>query len=176
MRNVFLCLVFLLAAPDAFAGDPDKPAEIGAYVKADKEYGAGSVTFAFMRIYDATLWTDAKPFSWDKPFALRLLYRRNLSSKGLVDKTLELMNNMDHTAPEKLRQYGDQLSKLWPDVKDGDTITAIYQPGGKTIFYFDHTLKGSIDDPAFGRPFFDIWLSDKTSEPAARKGLLAGNT
>jgi hypothetical protein len=167
-----LCLAFLLVASPALAEGP--PPEIGPYIHATKPYGTGTVTFTFFTVYDAALWTDAKPFTMDKPFALTLHYKHNFSASALVDKTIELMKEEDNVSDAKLRQYSGELMKLWPSVKAGDTITAICIPGKKTIFYYNGGLRGSVEDAAFNKPFFDIWLSEKTTEPAARKTLLAG--
>ena len=134
------------------------------------------MTYAFFTVYDAALWTDARPFSMDEPFALTLNYKHSFSASALVDKTLELMKNANDVPAVKLKAYGAELMKLWPDVKPGDTITAVNLPGKKTVFYYNGVLRGAVEDPTFNKPFFDIWLSEKTTEPAARKALLAGTS
>jgi hypothetical protein len=51
-------------------------------------------------------------------------------------------------------------------------LTGIYLPGGATHFYLGETLLGSVNDPDFGRRFFNIWLSETTTEPKLRAALL----
>jgi hypothetical protein len=171
MRKFFYALLLLASSAHA----ADTPPEIASYIHASKPYGTATVTYAFFTVYDAALWTDTKPFSMDKPFALTLHYKHDFSASALVNKTTELMKEVDNVPEAQLKAYGEQLMKLWPDVQSGDTITAISLPGKKTIFYYNGALKGAVDDPAFNKPFFDIWLSPKTTEPAARAALLTRN-
>ena len=49
------------------------------------------------------------------------------------------------------------------DVKPGDTLCGIYLP--------DRGAR-EVDDPAFARAFFDIWLAPGTRAPALRHHLL----
>jgi hypothetical protein len=66
------------------------------------------------------------------------------------------------------------MTQLFPDVKSGDRITGVQQPGQGTRFYFNGTLRGEVADADFTRLFFGIWLSPKTSEPRLRTQLLGG--
>jgi hypothetical protein len=43
---------------------------------------------------------------------------------------------------------------------------------GVTIFFRDGAEIGRISDPDFGRAFFNIWLSQRTSAPELRAQLL----
>ena len=60
---------------------------------------------------------------------------------------------------------------MFPDVKPGDSIVGHYLPDGAR-FTFNEQPLGSIDDPAFARAFFAIWLDPNTSEPDLRAALL----
>ena len=59
-----------------------------------------------------------------------------------------------------------------PDVKKGDRIVGVYQPGNGARFFFNGASRGEIRDAAFAERFFAIWLGPRTSEPAMRAALL----
>ena len=72
---------------------------------------------------------------------------------------------------EKYQRYLPILQRLWPNIKDGDSLSLlIYQ--GRSVFYFNNQYQGVIDDPEFGEIFLAIWLSDRTSQPSLRNELL----
>jgi hypothetical protein len=150
-----------------------KPSELAPIIKADAPYGAGTLYWLFIPAYDATLWMDSKSWSMSAPFALSLQYRMGFSNDMLVSRT---MDEVRHVAPEipqaKLDNWRAMLAPLFPDVKAGQTITALYEPGKPTRFYLDGKLLGEAKDPAFARPFFSIWLSPETSEKSLRRKLL----
>jgi hypothetical protein len=61
---------------------------------------------------------------------------------------------------------------LFPDVEKGRKLAGVNLPGTGARFYFDGQLLGSIDDPAFARAFFAIWLDERTKAPQLRESLL----
>jgi hypothetical protein len=63
------------------------------------------------------------------------------------------------------------MAKIFPDVRPGDHILGVHLPEGARFFYNDQ-LVGSIEEPAFARAFFAIWLDPKTSAPDLRTALL----
>lgn len=65
------------------------------------------------------------------------------------------------------------LRDLFPDVKSGDSITGVNQPGKGALFLSNGRVLGEISDPEFARLFFGIWLAPQTSEPQLRRNLLA---
>ena len=61
-----------------------------------------------------------------------------------------------------------------PDVRTGDRVMGIHQPGVGAAFWVNDKNTGEIQDAEFARLFFGIWLSPNTSEPKLRDALLAG--
>ncbi|AGA64187.1 hypothetical protein B488_01940 [Liberibacter crescens BT-1] len=51
-------------------------------------------------------------------------------------------------------------------------MSGMYLPGKKTTFYNGNEIIGFIKNDDFGKLFFGIWLSKKTSEPKLRRALL----
>ena len=57
-------------------------------------------------------------------------------------------------------------------MKDGDTVTALYQPGQPVKIFHNGAPTGEIADKGFAEPFFGIWLSPESSAPSLRAHLL----
>ena len=70
-----------------------------------------------------------------------------------------------------LKRWGEQMTRIFPNVKDGDFIIGEYVPGSAR-FYFNGRLLGEVADADFARLFFGIWLDAKTSAPELRAALL----
>jgi hypothetical protein len=173
---VLLAALLVLSFPAlAGSGAPlmAKPAEVGQYVKASKPYGQGELHKLFFHVYDSALWTDAPTWSMKSPFALTIRYRLNIPGKELVKRTFQEMARTNPLTPAERRLFGPQLARFFPDVRPGDTITAVYLPRRGAVFYYNGGRKGMLTDPAFARRFFNIWLGPGTSEPELRADLLA---
>jgi hypothetical protein len=65
-----------------------------------------------------------------------------------------------------------RMKALFPDVQAGDRITGVHRPGEGVRFHVNGRLAGELRDASFGRLFFGIWLSPRTSEPQLRNALL----
>jgi hypothetical protein len=63
------------------------------------------------------------------------------------------------------------MAGLFPSVKPGDRIVGLQLSDRARFFYNDQSL-GEINDAAFARAFFAIWLDPRTSEPSLRTALL----
>ena len=61
---------------------------------------------------------------------------------------------------------------MWPDVKENDVLALVLDGGNKSTFLLNGEPLGSIDEPAFGQRFLDIWLSPETSRPELRLALI----
>jgi Chalcone isomerase-like len=151
----------------------DKPNELTPYIHAQKPYGKGQFTAMWLTVYDAALWTDAPKWSWDSPFAISLLYHMDIDSKDLSEKSVEEIEKISPLTDAQTESYTAQFDKLFPDVREGDEITAIYIPGKATYVYHNGTQTGSITDPDFAKRFMSIWLSERTSSPKLRRALLS---
>jgi hypothetical protein len=169
MKRALFLMACLLATP-AFAA---APTEIAPVIKAAKPYGAGKFTFLFSTAYEAELWTDAAHWSMDAPFALTIRYHMDFSTEDFVSRAKSEMKHVDPSLSDAvLDGYGAAMTKVFPAVKDGDEITALYEPGKPVQIFKNGTATGAMADPGFAKPFFGIWLSPKTSEKGLRKKLL----
>jgi hypothetical protein len=171
MRKLLALALLTLAVGTAWA--IPRPVEISGHVSATKPYGEGALTWFFLKAYDAALWTDAQRWSMNDPFALSLVYNMSFSTDEMVERTLEEMKELSPgLTGETLQRHAAMLRRAFPPVKAGDRITAVHTPGQPVRFFYNGRMTASSDDSAFAEPFFGIWLSPGTSEPALRRALL----
>jgi hypothetical protein len=116
---------------------------------------------------------DAARFA-DGPLALELSYLRNLKGADIAERSLDEMRNLETSAPAQAEAWLAAMRDLFPDVKKGDRLAGVHQPGRGALFFMNDRLLGEVADERFSRLFFGIWLSPKTSQPAMRETLLQG--
>lgn len=174
MRKTLLPLLAILAAAPAFA-QMDKPQAINAYIHASSPYGEGTLHRLFLKVYDASVWTDASSWSMKTVFALCIHYDLNFDNDALADRSIEEMRHVGTVTKDKEADYRDKLLHIFPNVHSGDVITALYVPGKALTFYHNDKKVGVITDPAFAEGFLSIWLAPNTSEPELRQALV-GNS
>ena len=148
------------------------PEIISLHVPNARLLGHGRFRFLFWNVYDAYLYTPKSTWTDTLPYALRLDYLRKLYGKEIADRSITEMRKQGHKDEVKLATWHKQMRHIFPDVKKGSTLTGIRTASGSAIFYYHDKEIGRITDPAFTSAFFNIWLSEKTSEPAFRKKLL----
>ena len=128
-------------------------------------------------VYDAALWV-APGFSADAPerqaFALELRYLRDFSARDIASRSIDEMRRSGPLTPEQAAQWQKALESTLPDVRKGDRLTGVNQPGQSTAFWLNGKPIGDIAGADFAQRFFGIWLSPQTSAPPLREALLAG--
>jgi hypothetical protein len=144
------------------------------YVADPRKIGEAVLKYLFWDVYRAELYAPAAGWRPDAPFALSLNYLRDIDGADIADRTISEMRDQGFDDENKLSAWRIQLRVIFPDVSDGTRLTGVRDADGNTIFYRDGGKIGEIKDPSFTRRFFDIWLGDKTSEPALRRALLGG--
>jgi hypothetical protein len=135
-----------------------------------RRWGSGEFRrFGFL-IYEATLWAAGSD-PMQPPQALLLTYRRNISGRSITDASIAEMRNLGVADSARLMQWGEQMGRLFPDVRSGDELMGVHLPEGARFYYNDRLL-GVIEDPVFARSFFAIWLDPRSSAPELRSALL----
>lgn len=159
------CLLALLTAPfvsHASFANTDPTARL-------TRWGTGEFRrFGFL-VYEATMWAADDPQR--PPLALKLTYKRNIDGAAIADASVKEIRNLGLADEATLRRWGEQMRQLFPNVKPGDYLVGHYQPEAAR-FYFNDQLIGRIEDAAFARAFFAIWLDPRTSAPDLRAALL----
>ncbi|MDZ3993855.1 chalcone isomerase family protein [Pseudomonas sp. Teo4] len=139
--------------------------------------GQGDFTWFGLRVYQARMWSPAVQVSWEQPFALELIYRRELSRDTLVQASLDEMRRLGGPSVDEARlaAWESEMRKAFVDVQPGQRITGLYLPGKGGRFYVDGALRHTVADTAFARAFFAIWLDARTRHPQLRRELLGLN-
>jgi hypothetical protein len=173
MRNIILALFVLWAcAWPAEAAMEMRPPMIRDYIKSQKPVGKAVLRKLFTTVYEAAFWSDTGNWNYEKPYALSLTYSINIDAREFLDKTLQEMERVTGLSRADLTVYVPDLRRVFPAVKKGDNITAVYAPKKGTLFYHNGKLTGIIKGQPFSEHFFAIWLSPRTSEPQLRLKLL----
>jgi hypothetical protein len=151
------------------------PAELRAALPTAALAGQAKLSFWGFEVYQATLWVapgfKAAAYA-EHGFGLELAYLRDFSGADIAKRSLAEMARQAPISADQARRWGDQMRALFPDVKAGERLTGIHQPGAGARFVFNGRVVGEIADAEFARLFFGIWLSPQTSEPKLRLALL----
>lgn len=169
MRSTFAIalLSLLMATPPASAKTAWEQ-----HVPDAEKIGSGRMTYMVWNVYDATLFAPNGDWSPNKPFALTLSYLRSLNGKDIAHRSVEEIRKQGFQDEVKLAAWYSRLKDVFPDVKNGTTLTGVYTPNAHTRFYHNGKEIGTIYDPEFGKYFFGIWLAKTTPAPELRRKLL----
>jgi hypothetical protein len=160
-------LAFLASAAHA------RPPEVELLSPTAQQVGAAQYNVLAWRIFDAALWNETGEFSWDRPFALTLTYRREFSAQTLTNRTLSEMSRRGAGDPAALEPLAAPLRACFADVAPGDRITGISTGRATARFYFNGRQSCEIEWPGFRRAFFGIWL-DASGSGQAKSDQLTG--
>ena len=167
-HKLAICLgLFLFFANSAYATEAILKTVPNASV-----VGRGVLTYVFWDIYKATLYAPQGRWDPAKPYALSIEYYREINGKDIADRSVQEMRKQGFVDEVKLATWNAQMKAIFPDVREGSILSAIYIPGKETAFYSGNTMIGAIKNDDFGRMFFSIWLGERTSEPDLRRALL----
>jgi hypothetical protein len=166
-----------LSATMVFGQAAGLPAPISAEVLDNKTLtrrGEAVMRFFGLKVYDIRLWTPDRPHRDDEVFALELVYDLGLKGAEIAKRSADEMRKIGYTDETKLKRWTEAMTKIFPDVKQGDTLVGVSVPGKEARFYSREKFIAAVPDPEFAKAFFGIWLSEKTSEPRLRERLLGG--
>jgi len=181
-RRSTLCMLAAaaLAGPTiatAQQGNPKPWPEIASHLPDALFSGSARLRFWGFEVYDAQLWVEPG-FRASRlgahALALSLTYLRSLRGTAIADRSITEMRRQGPLDDPQASRWRDAMAAIFPDVKDGDRLTGVWQPGKGARFWFNGAPRGQMDDDIFAARFFGIWLSEATSEPAMRLALLAG--
>jgi hypothetical protein len=170
-RRALLASLLLGGASAAMAQAP------AASLVGLKPQPGGQMRFFGFAVYDIKLLAAEAidPGRWaEQRLALELTYARTLYGSEIAKRSLVEMRRQAEIADARAEAWLAQMRTAFPDVKAGDRITGLYEPGQGATFFLNGQLRHAVPDVEFARLFFGIWLSPKTSEPALRAQLLPG--
>lgn len=137
--------------------------------------GEATLRFFGLKVYQARLWTlpDFRAErSADHPLVLELTYLRDFKASAIAERSLQEMRRASGFPEAQAQRWVAEMKRVFPDIKSGDRLAGLYQPGQGTRFWHNGQPAGEVADPDFGRFFFGIWLAPTTSEPQMRQALL----
>ncbi|KEI34705.1 putative periplasmic protein [Francisella sp. W12-1067] len=160
----FICLPILISAQEL---------ELST-IKAQNSNLVGKVHFKkwFFDIYDAELFTNTGKFNWDLPFLLKIHYLIDLQSKSIVTQTLkEISKQHPNEVKDNYQNYLDTFKMIIPNVAKNTNLYGYMDKDGYANIYSDTRLLGTIQNKGLSKYFFEIWLSDKSSNIKLSKQL-----
>ena len=149
---------------------------ISEWVPQAKLVGQAKMTYLFWDVYDARLYAADGKWQASAPFALELSYLRDLNGEAIAKRSVEEIRKQGFSEEAVLARWYQQLSAFLPDVKKGTRLTGVVDQNKHTRFYLDGVPLAQVDEPLFSIWFFNIWLSEATSEPKLRAQLLGGQS
>jgi hypothetical protein len=162
-----LALAIFFTSPAVASADCIKK-----YLPDAQMVGSGEGRRFVFHAYDAELFAPRGVFHSGKPFALTLSYRMQFSGKAIAGEAASQMRRINAASADKIAGWRQEMLAIFPDVKPGMAITGIQLKNGGAVFCSAGKEIGQIEDPAFARAFFGIWLGDKTESPHLRAQLM----
>ncbi len=176
-RNAALAagLAIALLFPDLHARTmkpPPLPAEVVSTAPGLAPRGGGELRFLGLSIYDGFLWSVVAADPLGGALALDLHYHRNLDGAKIAERSASEIAKLGYGSAEERSRWGAWMQRVFPDVRKGDRLTGVHMPGRGAMFFHNGRPIGEIEDDAFARAFFGIWLDPRTSQPGFRELLL----
>lgn len=166
------CLIFgFVLATSAQSATADTRGPL-ALVPNARKVGGARLKIMLMPVFDLTLYGPQGQWHAEEPFALRVDYLRALNGRAMAQHAADEISHQGFGDTRRLTAWQTQLKAILPDVLPGDSMTAVRDSTGATLFFKDKRSIGRIADTDFGRHFFAICLAPETSRPDLRRGLL----
>jgi hypothetical protein len=162
-RAAALIAGVLLAASAHGAGSPAAPL---------REIGSGSLHWFGLHVYDARLAVAGERFDPAQPFALTLRYARDFKGERIAQTSIDEIRRLGFGTAAEHERWLEAMRRVIPDVRRGDELTGAAVPGRGTQFFHNGRPVGTIEDPAFARAFYAIWLDPRTRARDLRAQLL----
>jgi hypothetical protein len=133
--------------------------------------GQAKLKVLVWEVYDSALFTPSGTWQGEAPYQLSLIYLRNIPARKLVEETEKAWQKQGRNHP-KLNEWLALLGELWPDITKGDNLVFGLNASGDSVFWFNDSPIGGIDDRDFGPLFGGIWLAPDTPRPELRAQLI----
>ncbi|MDP3858484.1 MAG: chalcone isomerase family protein [Stagnimonas sp.] len=146
-------------------------------VAGHERVGQGRLSWLGFDAYDAALWAPAGFRATEfarHAFTLELAYLRSFRGSDIAKRSIDEMRRAGEFSGTDADRWRAALERVLPDVRPGDRITGVHEPGRGARFLVNGRDAGAIEDPRFAALFFSIWLGPATSQPALRRALLSG--
>ncbi|MFD2453747.1 chalcone isomerase family protein [Ideonella paludis] len=148
----------LLSPLSARAQDkaPAAPAEVRQLWPTPHLQGQARLRFIGLHIYDIRLWLQEplRGGAWaQQPLALEIAYARNLDGLKIAERSLTEMQRGGPIDEATSARWLAEMKRLFPNVKGGDRITGVFQPGQAAAFLHNGRPLGEVRDARFAQAF-----------------------
>ncbi len=134
--------------------------------------GDSDLRFLGLKVYHIALWSEEAQFSYDKKFAIQILYDMNFSKEDLVKRSIDEIERLHVLSAKEKAEYLASLEKIFNSVKKGEEKVALFTPKQGVSLFHEGNLVGRISDLKLARLFVDIWLDERGSYPKVTKKIL----
>jgi hypothetical protein len=176
-QTAFVCANLGLTRVAHAELDADAPSQqLRAFLRTPRLVGQQRLTYWGFDIYDASLWasTPFAPEAWAKQnLVLRLRYLRDFKGTDIAQRSIDEMQGQRPLTPAQLKSWSATLQSLIPNVRNGESITGVYQPDKGLQLLHQDRLLGELNDTELAQRFLGIWLAPETSQRQLRQQLLA---
>jgi hypothetical protein len=154
--------------------------QLKRWLGAPQLWGQAMFRYFGFSIYQAQLWVGTRPpeagVSWaQQPVVLSLQYQRDFKGEDIAQRSLEEMRRHPLMRESDQATWLAALKALIPDVRAGERLIGVYQPGqGLQLWHDGASLRelGTAPDALLAQVFMGIWLDPSTSQPELRQRLL----
>ena len=167
----FLHVIVIIMLSSSIAHGQLAHEEIAGTLPDIRKQGAADVRLFGLNLYRAELWTGGAGFTFETPFALSLIYKRDFTAQQLTRRTVEEIAKMEGVE-ESTHGPLYALETCFRNVQPGDRITGIALDDNRTRFFWNGLQTCDFTYPDFTRRFFGIWLDERTIDRRTRARLL----
>lgn len=151
---------------------PALPPSVSALAPGLTAQGGGELTFFGISVYDGWYWSAAGGWPQDGPYALDLIYHRDLDGDAIAKRSIEEIAKLGYGSTAQRARWRELLAGILPDVRRGDRLTGVSLRTGAVRYFHNGAPIGEIAEPGFAQAFFGIWLDPKSSRADFRQKLL----
>jgi hypothetical protein len=174
--SLFLALLLACVACASARAAPAPEPHIGREIGAARLAGQGTFRWFGIAVYEAQLWVGPRGYLASAPeaapFVLDLHYARALEGEKIAEASFDQLEKIKAGTSEQRAAWLLKMRAIFPDVKQGSRLSGVYLPGSGARFYLDGKMLGEVQDAAFGRAFFSIWLAPASTAGSLRLALL----
>ncbi len=131
--------------------------------------GQSDYYFFFIDVYDIELYQVEKV---KDILALKITYNRDIAAKKRIEHAVEAIDRQGNFSPKTLSAWEGQMASIFPDVKEGDSITVFQNESMSTEFYHNDDYRGVINSPEFTQAFIGTWLGKHATDQSIKHDLL----
>ncbi len=151
------------------------PGEVCKQISAPQKIGQVQVSFLGISMYSATLFTQqGNAFAWEKPFALKLQYKRSFSRSRLVKASISELERLEGKR-EDHAQIAQKLHGCFRSVRKSDRFVAIAKSRNSLHFFFNGRKTCNIQHSGIRERVLGIWLSDRSRNAQLSRKLRGKN-